>query len=298
VLTHIVSLVEVELPIPSSASRIDLFDNLLTGPCCRLLEDHVGARLKYHRDLSTDADAYVALSAALEQGSEVFVWTSDTWKSKLMLALICANAKEGLPITMVNFPAKRVAESRWCGVPIVQGEGPRRRALTVPDCNRAAAVWAQYCSADPNAIIQISEAGYLPLSDDFGQLAKSVFPRRSQAGMLLSRLDAELLSAASKGVFPYEFLISDAPTQRIARAWSESGGDAFVAQRLVEWSEKDGGRFLKCTPNQASTYRSRFELTREGRGLVDALPAVELAPTLEFGGTIAYDPAAPFFCTD
>jgi hypothetical protein len=168
---------------------------------------------------------------------------------------------------------------------------------------RAVDLWHRYVDADPSRFARTGARGLdgFPKLATVWSLVSSFFPRRTADGVLhLSRYDDLLMMRLSKGWLTPVIIHGDGPD-----VWQGVGfctGDVIVPLRLDHWVGHAPSPAVERAPGPRGPDRPMlshvYRLTRRGRQLRKALPALADAPRFPVGGAEAYAPEAPWVLRD
>lgn len=282
-------------------------DNLLVGPSCSDSTRHHTARKRYWGSApSRSFDEHLRGRRKLA----LCVFFPPTCNGLLSLCRISQSALEtDSELHVIEFGAE--------GTPAVSQEVdlPREvcidyRALqSLPPAIRwsrlqtalAASLWRLWCWRSPAPFSRFcgSSAALHPQLANLGRYHAGLFPRITQRGILLSRLDELILRQLThEWTTPARLYASAVRTSPQLSAWLTYTGDLYLANRLLAWATHTRGRLVE-KQEQARAQKSEmmswsFRWCPGAETILDHLPELDGAPQLLIGGAVAYDSKHPW----
>lgn len=282
-------------------------DNLLVGPSCRVWTRHRSARKRYWGSApSRRLDEHLRS----RQKQALCVLFPPTCNGLLSLCRISQSALEtDSDLHVMELDAK--------GTPVVSHEVdlPRETCLDfdgalqgLPSAIRwsrlqtalAAGLWRLWCGRSPVAFSRFcgSSAALHPQLASLGRYHAGLFPRITQRGLLLSRLDELILRQLThEWTTPARLYASAVRTSSPLAAWVTYTGDLYLANRLLAWANHAQGRLVE--KQEQAGARSEmlawsFRWRPGAEAILDTLPELESAPPQWIGGAVAYDSRHPW----
>ena len=285
-------------------------DNLLVGPSRVRVERHRTARARYWGSApSRDVDTYFAHGPV----HRVVVALPPTLNGLLTLCRVCSAALEsGREVDVLDL-------SQTASVSAPEGSDPAREVLfdvqriarRLPPPLRwsnletalAATLWRLWCRRSPVALSRFCAAAsalHLPIAN-LGRYHAGFFPRLTESGLSLSRLDELILRQLSdEWLTPatlYAHAIESAPQ---LGAWIFYTGDLYLPRRLLAWSRHTENRLVErrkeSPPSSSEMLAWSFRWRKGSEAILKALPELQAAPSEPLGGAVAYDPERPWVC--
>jgi hypothetical protein len=285
-------------------------DNLLLGPSSPDLTRHRTLRARYW-----GGSPSTALDTELSRtpGPPVCVALPPTPGGLLSLCRICALAIErNRDVSVIDLDSEATG-ARFRGVDpapaayldeaIILQNGPLTARWSKLQTAFAATLWRLWCRRSPVAFSRFCASGSAlhPQIADLGRYHAGVFPRATAEGLLLSRVDELVLRQLSREwITPGEMFVHAAEAAPELDAWLSHLGDLYLVSRLLAWSSHTRGRVVErrrphpARPSEMMGWAFRWH--EGGEKILSALPGLEVAPKVEVGGAVAYDPDRPWVC--
>lgn len=285
-------------------------DNLLVGPSRVDARRHAAARARHWGRVPSRE-----LEGVLTEESKgaVCVALPPTRNGLLSFCRVCSMALElGREVHVLDLgtgavvpgpigldPApERVLDARQ----LARQRPPEGRCSSL-EISLAATLWRLWCRPSPVAFSQLCEAAspQSPPLANLGRYHAGFFPRASERGLSLSRLDELILQQLSREwQTPTRVFVQAMSAGSALRAWVSHTGDSYVAARLLAWSRHSEGRFVEgrreSPPGDSEMLAWSFRWSTGGDAILSGLPDLESAPPVALGGAVAHDPRRPWVC--
>lgn len=285
-------------------------DNLLTGPSSTNLLLHHEMRERHCGYApSTDLDEELARKT----GPLLCVYLPPTPSGLLSLCRIC-----DLALTQDRRVSVIELEPEWPhalseGGDPGQGIYSAEKAIQQPrppaapwsklQTSFAAALWQMWCQHSPVTFSRSCAMGIAlhPQIVNLGRFHAGFFPRQSAQGFLLSRVDELILRQLSREwLTPGQIFLQAVEMRSELPTWLGHTGDQYLAERLFLWALDTDGRIVeRRQPPKADSEAdlmtdSLFRWHAGAEAILSSLPSLKVAPPLEIGGAVAYDPNRPW----
>lgn len=278
-------------------------DNLMVGPSRVDVERHQSIRARYWGAApSRDVDELVSSGST----RAICVALSPTCNGFLTLCRLCSDAIEaGREVHVMDLIAK-------ANIPSPDGVDPAREVYFdvqrlvrhLPPVVRwsnlemavAATLWRLWCRRSPVAFARFCASGSTMHAQiaNLGRYHAGIFPRLTERGFSLSRLDELILRQLSEEWATPVRIYANAITRSPQLfSWMTYTGDLYLARRLLEWSRHTQGSVVECrkevSPGDSEMLAWSFRWHSGGEAVLDELPKLSLAPPVPIGGAVAYD---------
>lgn len=292
-------------------------DNLLVGPCALDPAAHLSARCDFWdfdgRERARFRRAFQGALRAVRSRSRLVIWTAPLWSDRAALWALCALRVACRPVRpdldLVLLSAESSHAAAVGAGSLKLGAADVRRGIAHPytpplQVVRAMALfWRRITGRRP--VIASPPAGAGGTKEDLAELGRyqaGFFPRLSGSRVALSRFDELIFSCIGEGgATPLQVLMARSEAGGVLRRWVDVTGDVFLAMRLRQWAEHDGGALLESEPYRPENVMNaaRYRLSGAGSEIVRCgLGEIARGAPLSVWGATAYDPSQPWVVVD
>ncbi|MEO5731153.1 MAG: hypothetical protein ABI134_03115, partial [Byssovorax sp.] len=291
------------------AEAVVVDDNLLLGPSSADSTRHHTLRMRYWEGSPSTA---LEEELAREPGSPLCVDLPPTPRGLLSLCRICSLAiSSESSVSVVELrptdtgapaPANELPRSAFHAGANILRDRPPASSWSKLQVAFAATLWRLWCRRSPVAVSSVLASGHAlhPQIASLGLYHSGIFPRLGDQGLLLSRIDELILRQLSRGwVTPAEVYVQAATSAPELDAWLSHTGDEYIAERLHAWFCHTRGRIVerqKAHKSSSSMIGWSYRWHPRGEAILDVVPSLDVAPPVEVGGAVAYDPDRPWVC--
>jgi hypothetical protein len=286
-------------------------ESWLLGPCSLDPAVHMRLRADFWNEEPIIRRSYTTsfrrVAKALAADEPVVIWSTPLYNDRVAIWAFCS-------FRLLHRPAHPdlslvvVGEIVPAHPPLLFDEGWVRtnpalarkawetiRPLSVAEVREKADFWKKLTA--PSPILSGRPPRETPSRKELfamGTYQAGFFPRRTERGLALSRLDALLLGCARKAPATPPRFISRAGERGELLNWMHLTGDIFLFNRLAQWAKR-GALHAKPYIAPNGWHTALYNMTDTGRAILrDGLTSIDQAPPIPIGGVPAYDPKDPW----